>query len=46
VSDGRTGDGAGILFDIPHDFFKSMWLESQKQENVVEWFFYQKKKIS
>ena len=20
-SDGRTGDGAGILFDIPHDFF-------------------------
>ncbi|WP_310556163.1 glutamate synthase large subunit [Flavobacterium sp.] len=21
-SDGRTGDGAGILFDIPHDFFK------------------------
>jgi glutamate synthase (ferredoxin) len=24
VSDGRTGDGAGILFDIPHDFFKSM----------------------
>jgi len=22
-SDGRTGDGAGILIDIPHDFFKS-----------------------
>ncbi|WP_299682926.1 glutamate synthase large subunit [uncultured Tenacibaculum sp.] len=21
-SDGRTGDGAGILIDIPHDFFK------------------------
>jgi len=21
-SDGRTGDGAGILFEIPHDFFK------------------------
>ena len=23
-SDGRTGDGAGILFDIPHDFFKKV----------------------
>ncbi len=23
-SDGRTGDGAGILFDIPHDFFKKL----------------------
>lgn len=22
-SDGKTGDGAGILIDIPHDFFKS-----------------------
>jgi glutamate synthase (ferredoxin) len=21
-ADGRTGDGAGILFDIPHDFLK------------------------
>ena len=21
-SDGKTGDGAGILIDIPHDFFK------------------------
>jgi glutamate synthase (ferredoxin) len=21
-SDGRTGDGAGILFDIPHDFLR------------------------
>ena len=23
-ADGRTGDGAGILFDIPHDFFKKV----------------------
>ena len=23
-SDGRTGDGAGILFDIPHNFFKKV----------------------
>jgi glutamate synthase (ferredoxin) len=23
-SDGRTGDGAGILFDIPHTFFKKV----------------------
>lgn len=23
-SDGRTGDGAGILFDIPHGFFKKV----------------------
>ena len=23
-SDGRTGDGAGILIDIPHDFFKKV----------------------
>jgi glutamate synthase (NADPH) large chain len=23
-SDGRTGDGAGILFDIPHEFFKKV----------------------
>ena len=23
-SDGRTGDGAGILFDIPHDFFNKV----------------------
>jgi len=23
-SDGRTGDGAGILFDIPHAFFKKI----------------------
>ncbi|MFL1896617.1 glutamate synthase large subunit [Aquimarina sp. 2-A2] len=23
-SDGRTGDGAGILIDIPHDFFKEV----------------------
>ena len=23
-SDGRTGDGAGILFEIPHDFFKKV----------------------
>ena len=22
-ADGKTGDGAGILIDIPHDFFKS-----------------------
>ncbi|MDG1871325.1 MAG: glutamate synthase subunit alpha, partial [Flavobacterium sp.] len=23
-ADGRTGDGAGILFDIPHNFFKKV----------------------
>ena len=23
-ADGRTGDGAGILFDIPHTFFKKV----------------------
>jgi glutamate synthase (ferredoxin) len=23
-ADGRTGDGAGIFFDIPHDFFKKV----------------------
>jgi glutamate synthase (ferredoxin) len=23
-SDGKTGDGAGILFDIPHEFFKKV----------------------
>jgi glutamate synthase (ferredoxin) len=35
-ADGRTGDGAGILFDIPHDFFlkKYVILISQKQNMV------------
>ncbi|HCO85667.1 MAG TPA: hypothetical protein DIT95_19335, partial [Arenibacter sp.] len=23
-SDGKTGDGAGILIDIPHDFFQDV----------------------
>ncbi len=36
-SDGRTGDGAGILIDIPHDFFKrvcSFTLPAQKEYAV------------
>ncbi len=36
-SDGRTGDGAGILIDVPHDFFKRVChfsLPAQKEYAV------------
>ncbi|HVJ81415.1 MAG TPA: hypothetical protein VNC50_10135, partial [Planctomycetia bacterium] len=24
-ADGRTGDGAGVLTQLPHDFFRAVW---------------------
>jgi glutamate synthase (ferredoxin) len=40
-------DGAGILFDIPHDFLKKyMILNFQIQKNMLlEWFFYKRAAI-
>ena len=45
-SDGVTGDGAGILIDIPHKFFKIFVnLNCQKQETMrLVMCFYQEKK--
>ena len=41
-SDGRTGDGAGILIEIPHDFFiKECDFTILTQTNMqLVWFFY------
>jgi len=40
-SDGKTGDGAGILIDIPHEFFV------KNQRNMrLGWYFCPKMKIS
>jgi len=46
-SDGRTGDGAGILFDIPHDFFKKVcnFELPDSREYAVGMLFLPKKKI-
>jgi len=46
-ADGRTGDGAGILFDIPHDFFKKVcdFEIPDAREYGWEWFLCQKEKI-
>jgi glutamate synthase (ferredoxin) len=45
-SDGRTGDGAGILFDIPHDFFKKVcdFEIPEAREYAVGMVFMPKKK--
>lgn len=45
-ADGRTGDGAGILFDIPHDFFKKVCDFSipETREYAVGMVFLPKKK--
>ena len=45
-SDGRTGDGAGILFDIPHDFFKKVcsFELPDSREYAVGMLFLPKKK--
>ena len=37
-SDGRTGDGAGILFDIPHDFFKKVFAFWHKNHSYPIFF--------
>ena len=47
-SDGRTGDGAGILIDIPHDFFKrvcNFGLPAPKEYAVGMVFLPQKKNV-
>ena len=47
-ADGKTGDGAGILIEIPHDFLKknvpSNFLNHINMQSV--WFSYQKKKTN
>jgi glutamate synthase (NADPH/NADH) large chain len=45
-ADGRTGDGAGILFDIPHDFFKKVcdFEIPETREYAVGMVFLPKKK--
>jgi glutamate synthase (NADPH/NADH) large chain len=45
-ADGRTGDGAGILFDIPHDFFKKVcdFKIPETREYAVGMVFLPKKK--
>ncbi|PKH67305.1 glutamate synthase large subunit [Flavobacterium sp. ALD4] len=45
-ADGRTGDGAGILFDIPHDFFKKVcdFTIPETREYAVGMVFLPKKK--
>jgi glutamate synthase (ferredoxin) len=47
-ADGKTGDGAGILIDIPHDFYsKSVILICQIQQPIpLVWCFYLPKKIN
>jgi glutamate synthase domain-containing protein 1 len=46
-ADGRTGDGAGILFDIPDFFFKKyVILLFQKRAICRRNGFHQKKKPS
>ena len=47
-SDGKTGDGAGILIDIPHEFFaKNTTLACLNQRNMLlVWCFCHKMKIS
>ena len=44
-SDGKTGDGAGILIEIPDNFFRNecFFELPDPQEYAVEWFFYPKK---
>ena len=40
-SDGRTGDGAGILIEIPHEFFVKQCDFILPQMNMpLVWFFY------
>lgn len=47
-SDGRTGDGAGILIEIPHDFLKNNVISTyQKQTNMqLAWYFFLIKSIN
>ncbi len=43
-ADGKTGDGAGLLIDIPHDYFKRVCdFPFQIKENTqLEWYFFLK----
>ncbi len=38
-ADNKTGDGAGITIQIPHDFFYIMGLKFQTRENMVPVLF-------
>jgi glutamate synthase domain-containing protein 1 len=41
-----TGDSAGILLDIPYDFFKNVFLQNPKTRILVSNVFFFKRKIS
>ncbi len=45
-ADGKTGDGAGILIDIPHDFFKAVCDFELLEIMQLAMCFYHKKKIN
>ena len=47
-ADGKTGDGAGLLIDIPHDYFKRVcdFDIPQQREYAVGMVFYQKMKTN
>ena len=47
-ADGKTGDGAGILIDIPHDFLQQVCdFHCQIQQPIPwVWCFYLPKKIN
>ena len=47
-ADGKTGDGAGILIEIPHKFFQKRVISNflNKENTQWEWYFYQKESTS